>query len=231
MSFKYIIHNNGFKTIKDCECFTREIIKELGITEIDKNDDKFYYFRELIKYHPNYNNKFNSEIIKFGIQINNSNNLPCEMYIIDCNENKDTFSWIDCCKNINMNNKNKNKIIKDENKINLIKAMRYTIYPETNSFKISKKIYRTNNLMCNICNKIDDFKKFDVDHLSPSFKNISDNFLKTRNDIPVIFNKCSVNKTMIFTENDEIFKNDWLNYHNNNATYQILCKSCNSKKG
>ena len=30
---------------------------------------------------------------------------------------------------------------------------------------------------------------------------------------------------------DETIKETWVLYHKVNATYQILCKSCNSKKG
>jgi hypothetical protein len=230
MSCKYNINNNSFRTINDCECYTRELIMRLGISEIDQSSEYFNYFYELIKYHPDYDIKFNFKIEKIGIQLNYSNKLPCEMYTLDDNGIKDTFSWIYCCKNINKNIKKLNNI-KNKEKSNLIIAMRHSIHIETNYYKQSRKIIGTNNLMCDCCNKIDDFKRFDADHLNPSFKDISNNFLKNRNYIPHIFNKCPTTKTIIFTENDEIFRNEWINFHNSCAIFQILCKSCNSKKG
>jgi 5-methylcytosine-specific restriction endonuclease McrA len=225
----YNINNIFFTTIDACVSFTKNLIIRLGISEIDQSSEYFNYFYELIKYHPDYNTKFNSEIKKFGIQLNYSNKSPCEMYTVHDNGIKDTFSWKKCCKNINKNAKKFN--IKNEEQSNLINAMRHSIYTETNKYKQSKKIIGTNNLMCAYCNEIGDFKRFDADHLNPPFKDISNDFLKNRNDIPHIFDKCPINKMITFTENDEIFMNEWRNFHNSYANFQILCKSCNSKKG
>ena len=30
---------------------------------------------------------------------------------------------------------------------------------------------------------------------------------------------------------ESIFKDEWIEFHNINTTYQILCKNCNIKKG
>ena len=91
------------------------------------------------------------------------------MYTIDDDGIKNTFSWSKCCENINKKSNN----IKNKEQSNLISAMRHSIYIETNNYKQSRKIIGTNNLICDCCNKIGDFKRFDADHLNPSFKDIS----------------------------------------------------------
>lgn len=60
-------------------------------------------------------------------------------------------------------------------------------------------------------------------------KKIIYEFLENRYDIPTKFGKELI--TNKITLKDSIFKDEWIDFHNINTTYQILCKNCNLKKG
>ena len=60
---------------------------------------------------------------------------------------------------------------------------------------------------------------------------LKDNFLQlTKKQIPLLFGDCQTYKLTIFKDEDEDFKNDWVEYHNNNCNFQILCRDCNLRK-
>ena len=70
-----------------------------------------------------------------------------------------------------------------------------------------------------------------MDHSSPSFKTIKDNFLKDcKENIPIVFEKCPKYKLTIFRDEDVEFKNKWRLYHNDISKFQILCRKCNLLK-
>jgi len=48
--------------------------------------------------------------------------------------------------------------------------------------------------------------------------------------IPSLFGDCKIYKLTIFKDEDEDFKNDWVDYHNKNCNFQILCRDCNLRK-
>ena len=81
-------------------------------------------------------------------------------------------------------------------------------------------------LSCAICNIYDG--DFHTDHKFP-FLNIKNNFLENRNDIPTKFGKELIPKKI--TLKDSKFKGEWIDFHNINTSYQILCKNYNLKKG
>ena len=71
---------------------------------------------------------------------------------------------------------------------------------------------------------------YHVDHNKPSFLELRENFLSNRNDIPTKLNNCPLTNICTFKEEDSQFKNDWINYHLENANLQILCNQCNLRK-
>lgn len=70
MKKKYFIGEKGFTTKKECENYTRKIINNLGCCKIEKSHSDFNFFYDLIKNHPESDEKIGSGIDYFFIQPN-----------------------------------------------------------------------------------------------------------------------------------------------------------------
>ena len=105
--------------------------------------------------------------------------------------------------------------------------MREAIKEETIAYKKNQII-----LQCNICKSDNElYKDYQVDHDFQPFRDIKNNFLNlTPSIIPQTFSSCNKYYTTIFNDKDKEFKNEWIDYHNKNCSFQILCRSCNLKK-
>ena len=128
------------------------------------------------------------------------------------------FSWLHCCRN------NITKLTDNT----LSSAMRQTVKEDIMEFKREQQ-----TMMCNICkNKELPYSIYEVDHVKPSFKEISDNYIKlsSTEQIPTTFSRCTKSKANLFSDKDKWFEKGWKHYHRENANYQILCMSCNRKK-
>lgn len=68
-----------------------------------------------------------------------------------------------------------------------------------------------------------------VDHVSPPFSAIADEFIAERGLPTVVDNPCANMITKRF--DDEGMEADWIHFHAERAVYQILCRSCNASKG
>lgn len=209
---KYYIGELGFKTKKASYEYTKNIIYSLGQCKINKNHKYFNFFCDLIQNHENKKEKIGCGIKNFIIK----SNLIFKKYLSVFIERNDNtlmdFSWV-CCAKHTFNNQ----------KHNLIQAMRYSIKPQIYEFKKHQKI------KCQIC-FAEDKIQYDVDHKAPSFKKISETFLKNNNS-PKTFADHPNAYHAIFYEKDKEFKNKWNQYHKENAILQILCHECNLKKG
>lgn len=107
----------------------------------------------------------------------------------------------------------------------LIKAMRNEIYDDIINFKkqCEKK--------CVFCNVTD--AEFHVDHHEPSFKQLTETFLKDKETDFLKYKYNNENKLTYFNDNDfrmVVFSNQWKDYHNKNCNLQILCAKCNLTK-
>lgn len=107
----------------------------------------------------------------------------------------------------------------------LIKAMRNEIYNDIINFKkqCEKK--------CVFCNVTD--AEFHVDHHEPSFKQLTETFLKDKETDFLKYKYNNENKLTYFNDNDfrmVVFSNQWKDYHNKNCSLQILCAKCNLTK-
>jgi hypothetical protein len=220
MSKKYYIGELEFNTKKKCEDYTRNIISELGCGIINKDNHQFIFFDNLIKNHPNYDSKKGKGIDYFYIQRNSMVNNYYEMGIKRIDDSETDFSWIRCCKFKNRNTRD-----------DLVIAMRTAIKDDTISYKKKSK------LICNYCKSENEcYENYHVDHHNPSFQVLKDNFLQlTKKTMPLTFDDSFVfnNKkynTCAFKDEDNDFKNDWIDYHNNNCNFQILCSNCNLTK-
>ena len=126
------------------------------------------------------------------------------------------FSWVYCC-----------QFKVRSSTTNLYTAMRQAIAPDMVKFKKDQK-----ELICSLCNISNlEYSKFHVDHNDPPFRTIRDNYNSLPGTIiPLNFDDCPQTYLSIFREEDSSFKNDWIKYHNENCTLQILCRECNLKK-
>ena len=105
--------------------------------------------------------------------------------------------------------------------------MREAVKDFTTNFK------KNNKLVCNFCKtEKEPYENYHTDHQDPSFITLTTDFLQfTSLSIPSSFADCKKSNTTIFKDEDIVFKNEWILYHNNNCNLQILCKNCNLKKG
>jgi hypothetical protein len=216
MKQKYYIGKLEFKTKKECENYTRNIIYNLGCCIINKDHPQFNFFDNLIKNHPNYEDKKGIGINYFYIQPNPFIKKYYQTMIKRLDDSDTDFSWIYCCQ------------FKERTAYNeLIRAMRIAIKDDIINYK-----QKQSKLICNFCkNENELYENYHVDHNNPSFQTLKDNFLQSiKNTIPSLFDDCKIYNTPIFKDKDKDFKNEWIEYHNKNCNLQILCRDCNLKK-
>jgi hypothetical protein len=195
----------GFSSKKKLEEHTRNIIKQIGITNsIKKTKPEYYnFFLELFKRHTDYPNKTRNMIDIIIKQ--NIFGSGFELNIIRDDNSIEDISWKNC---VNQRKSN-----------DLKAAMRTAIIPQIIDFRQLSK------LDCEICHKPSD--NYEVDHII-HFEKLYTNFIKLQSDIPTSFNdmKDGSNRAC-FKPSDNKFEDDWFKYHKDNAKLRILCKHCN----
>jgi hypothetical protein len=78
---------------------------------------------------------------------------------------------------------------------------------------------------------VGDLKYYEIDHVLP-FDFIKCEFLKVNPPTAISFDKDSANTCrQMFRTEDHEYEIKWNDYHQEHATYQVLCKPCNLKKG
>jgi hypothetical protein len=106
----------------------------------------------------------------------------------------------------------------DRRKINAKQAMRNSIVPE-----IMQQQYSLGNY-CEYCGSQSNLT---VDHKDVPFNDMAEAFLDAYPDFET---HTPTGKMGHFFKDPQI-EQEWLTVHNTIATYQLLCRSCNSKKG
>ena len=162
MKQKYYIGELEFKTKKDCEKYTRNIINNLGCCIIKKEHSQYSFFDNLIKNHPECDEKKGVGIDYFYIKQNILNKKGYGMMIKRLDGSDIEFSWVLCCQFKERTASN-----------NLIRAMREAIKFDTIGYKLKQ-----NKLICNFCkNENELYENYHVDHHNPSFQTLKDNYL------------------------------------------------------
>jgi len=219
----YNIGNQSFTSKNNINNQTRQLINEVGIGgKIFPNDERFNYLNDLLQYHEDYENKIGCGIKYFFITNHLFNNPQLNIHRID-GTNID-IAYIFGSK---FNCKNKHNT-------NLTSAMRDAIKDFTIDYKTQRA--RNNNntgtLCCDKCliNNLN-YKDYQTDHIHP-FCEIKKEFLKNNTiEIPVHFTD-NENAMKVFENKDAEFKTSWINFHNSfENNYQLLCQSCNGRKG
>ena len=214
---KYYIDNKEFSSLKKIKDYTRNKLKEIynnsdrEIVYIEKNDSSFLFLYKILEKHKWKEEKIGCGIKRFYIKRNFLNKKGLEINLERIDGSKIDFSWIKCVTGKFTN-------IKQD----LITAMREAINEQTRRFRSNNK------LICQLCKCISG--NFHVDHDSPSFKILSDNFLIKNPKHPKSFCEDKDIHWKKFLEEDEQFKQKWQEYHKKNATLQILCQQCNLRK-
>jgi hypothetical protein len=125
------------------------------------------------------------------------------------------FSWCYCCEF-------KPRTIEDD----VGRAMRTAITEDINAFKRQF----SNKFKCVFCAaEGTNSAEFHADHVRP-FCDIKDEFIGGEQCIPT---RCAetLKGATRFHEHDREFERRWVDFHNQKAKLQILCKSCNLSKG
>lgn len=106
-------------------------------------------------------------------------------------------------------------------KAHVKKVFRMLINPQVDEFR---EHHHTETCPC--CNQATE--NFEVDHITP-FKTILNNFIEQNHlDLDKIE---TVQRKSLPDLADEELKNKWIQFHRENAHYQLLCPRCNRKKG
>jgi hypothetical protein len=204
------INNIQFSTVSKLTSYTRTLLKKVGVCDSVKSVDldAFNFLIDLIKNHPSYDERI-IDFKDFAINYNHLNKKALELFIVNDNNELSSISWICCCSgNIRSDSELFNKCLR-----NIIKSQIY-------QFK-----NKHNTSICELCKKHSE--KIHVDHYETTFKDIVKNFLiKYKLQIPTAFEKDEYNNVMLIGD-DIVIGEMFEKYHEEVATYRILCVKCN----
>jgi len=201
---------SSLRTQKDIKVYTRKILEKIGICTNIKNSFPTYYIfftKFLFPRHPEYPHKFH-KMLNLGIRYNKVFKKQKEVYIINKDNTTDSVSVMKKC-------------ISGKKSDNLTIAMRNSITPQIIVYK-----NQFEKLQCTLCENSDNIQ---VDHHKPQFIELKNTFLDQYcGEIPTSFDDNNFNsKIFSQSENDDNFKNSWINFHKNNAILRLLCRTCN----
>ena len=165
----YKIGDRVFKSKKECEGYTRNIINSLGAITIKRDHDCYSFFVDLLENHPECEEKIGIGIDYFYIQHNTFNRKAYHTMIKRLDGSTIDFSWLLCCKFQNR--------MADED---LSMAMRFAVRDDILKFR------ETAPIICNICKETSDecSGNFHVDHYNPPFRELKQRFLESSEQIP-----------------------------------------------
>ena len=139
------------------------------------------------------------------------------------NKEEDSISWILCIRNIY-----EKYDYKKEKSRDIITAFRIESHVGTKKKYFIDNTNIVDNIHVGKCSHCKErTKNITTDHYQLPFKKIFDEFIKINNikfcNIDIFENKENEIKLK-----DRDLACKWLDYHDNNAKYRLLCKSCNS---
>ena len=191
------------KTVMENKADIRQRIVSIGFCKSLRHRPADYdYFYALFQRHPEAERKRVAEIVDIYIeQVRGDARLG---YILP-DGTRDTISWNKCISG---------KLPPDG--VVLTKAMREAIEQQLYHFKKSQP------QQCVLCEST---LNITVDHYPTKFRDIRDSFLEGKTP-PSVFAKRDDSREC-FRSEDLLFKEEWMKYHSDRATYRILCYKCN----
>ena len=209
-----VVNGINFKTQKDLMSFVRDILLQNDGEEITPMDDDYQFLDELMDRHPKRPETIKGDIKLFRVIRNLNNALAIN---IEDDEGIKDVSWNRCVTGIAK---------KPTDKLN--NAMRTAITGQTIEFKDFRF---TEGDACKCCGDVMTTRRdAHVDHKDVDFVDIKNKFLENRKDIPTEFRKTALHEPYSFKKCDKVFRDDWVLFHEQVATLQILCASCNMTK-
>ncbi len=211
-----------FNTKKIFEVYVRnQIYNVIGFGYYESGSTNYSFLYKLFQRHPFFDFLVKKYICIKGFQLEENliNRNAIHMSFVAESGDYVPISWKKCITPIV-------KSVADRNKERLIESMREAISPDTMAFK------RGATQSCKFCGSTSNLH---TDHSDVSFKKISTDFLlvcvSSAISVPQIF-ECDLATCMPrFRVEDAEFSRSWYEYHRSIAVYQILCQTCNLKKG
>ena len=208
--------NIEFKTQGEFEKYVKKIIYEdIGICNDIKNtySDKYYILIKILERHPDFNSK-SENMCNIKIMYDTLNKKALKILIVKKDGSNIDISWR-CA----ISGKNKSK------KQNLMSAMRSSIDQQIKQFRKEH-----NNESCQICGNIERLQVDHNDEKNSAFDELVSNFIRENKDIKIpdkfVELKDDTHRNR-FLEEDTLFKDKWLKYHNEHASLRMLCHNCN----
>lgn len=210
MKHRVKILDKEFKTKKAFGDYVSNWLKDHRHKTIsDKSSYEYRFLLELLKRHPNAEEKMGYPIDAFFVTKATSKYDASATYILN-SQGKLDFSWRSCISG-------KGKSVD----ANLKSAMRVSIISQIEEFKQSKPN------KCERC--IVGEMELEVDHY-PDFSDLVKEFLKGRRDIPKQFDDHPRLHKATFKKSDLKFEAEWWVFHKNNASLMLLCECCHKQK-
>jgi len=206
------------KNIANARKYISEKLSKIPLNKHFRDEE----IEELLHYHPD---KVIGNIHYLVMKIRKPYNTKSLYFKSNNFQDEDDISYIYCIKNL-FGKFSDNKRIQE----NVLTAFRNAI-----QFNGNKKQYFLNNstnkdgnfmAKCDNCNE---YKKATTDHFLIPYIQIFNNFI-TINNIKLCDIEIEENNNIIRLK-DNVLEQKWVKYHDDNAIYRILCKSCNSLFG
>lgn len=215
---KVIIGKTVYKTIKDC---TEQIRKKLnkiysdGETIIKRENPNFNFIMDILNNHPSKINKIGVGIDSFLLTLNALTNKGIAIIIKRIDESTEDFSWLICT-----------GFKKVSTRSVQLEVMRDAVKNLTINFKAN------NELVCALCDANNlNYSEYHVDHKTLPFSVIATQFLNDNVQFPTWFDTKPNLCGHFFKKEHKEIEQQWFDYHLKHSDFQILCNSCNSKKG
>ena len=217
---KISIGNIEYKTIKECTEQVRKKINEMylnGELVINRDNPNFNFIMDILNNHPSKIQKIGVGINNFLLTINPTTKKGIAIFIKRIDETEEDFSWLICT---------------GHKKVSIhsiqLEVMRDAIKTLTIDFKMKQY-----ELICALCgvNNLN-YHQYHVDHKTKPFVIIANQFINENNEImPTWFEHNITQGGHVFHKKDKAIEQKWYDYHLHHSDFQILCHSCNSKKG
>ena len=180
---------------------------------------------QLLQHHPTKNITI-SNIDYLTVKIRKPFNQLALYYKYKNNEKEDDISYILCLKNLF--GKYNRDIHYEED---VMSAFRNESHVGSKKEYFINNTKTENNLFYGICNhcKIET-QNITTDHYPIPYKQIFESFIKKENIVLLNIDIIENDLNEIRINNNDIVEK-WLDYHDYNANYRLLCKSCNSHFG
>ncbi|KOP23412.1 hypothetical protein AMR41_26320 [Hapalosiphon sp. MRB220] len=215
---KYILGKFEFKNWGEVQNLARKILSG-GCREI--TGDEFDFAMDLFSYHVSADEKLKNGVKSIRVNVSEYDSHYC-FWIKDDNDFEQDISYKRC---IPLSKKNPEKAKSSNLKNEIINAYRHCVVNDINRFKNNQDL---------ICYRCKSKENIVVDHITPIVKLIND--FEQENNIkkfPALKrHKESLYTFKFSTDNDEdrIFVERWITYHQKKAKFQLLCNKCNLRK-